>query len=221
MKNQSGATLITILVLLLLITIIATLAIKKSQVSLGLATAAQAQQVMFQSSDAALKEFEVEYTRGSNRAQTSVFEVIKQNPSKEVVWCYDSSQNQFFSISRYSVIDNSNSNSMGVAGYCKADVYASGRNAVITQIAATTANPDSNSIILTQTSNANETSVRRIRVYVTSAIPALSSASTNDINDCFSKHMSAPATDDKSLDACLTEQNVPHYTAIAEYQDEN
>lgn len=53
-KNQTGATLIVVLVLLLVITIIGTLAIRQSLMSLNIVTNSQAQQLLVQNSDAAL-----------------------------------------------------------------------------------------------------------------------------------------------------------------------
>ena len=53
-KNQVGATLIIVLLLLVAITLIGSLAIRSSVLSLKVSTMSQAQQVLPQNSDAAL-----------------------------------------------------------------------------------------------------------------------------------------------------------------------
>ena len=60
MKNQNGATLIVVLVLLLAITVIGTLAIKNSVVGLSIATNSQAQQLLLQNADSAFFSVEKE-----------------------------------------------------------------------------------------------------------------------------------------------------------------
>lgn len=54
MRNQIGSTLVMVLLLLLMITLIGTFAIRKSMLSLNIATNSQAQQLLMQSSDAVL-----------------------------------------------------------------------------------------------------------------------------------------------------------------------
>ena len=57
-KNQVGATLIIVLLLLVAITLIGSLAIRSSVLSLKVSTMSQAQQLLLQNSDAALFKIE-------------------------------------------------------------------------------------------------------------------------------------------------------------------
>ena len=52
-KNQRGATLIVVLLILVAIIVLGTLAVRQGLVSLGIATNSQAQQLLLQNSDAA------------------------------------------------------------------------------------------------------------------------------------------------------------------------
>ncbi|MCF8999577.1 pilus assembly PilX family protein [Acinetobacter nectaris] len=227
---QQGATLIIVLCIVLLVTIIAAVAIRQSFISLNIATNAQAQKLMMQSSDAALLRFEQLHTQDNSVAVNSLFSTVKKNIGGEVVWCYSDLQRDFFIFNKYSVIrwtpgDAQPSVVTGKSGFCKSDSFSTGRSVVVTQVSATISSTNS-SVVINNSSNDNSVPPVKIRVYTTSFIPTLSTAKPEDINDCLSKNMSAiptsiPVNQTQTVSQCLTALNVPNYTAVAEYQDAN
>ncbi|QOW43161.1 hypothetical protein G0027_10035 [Acinetobacter indicus] len=62
-NNQTGATLIIVLLILVAITVIGSLAVRSSILALKVATVGQAQQLMIQNSDAALFNVENRYLK--------------------------------------------------------------------------------------------------------------------------------------------------------------
>jgi type II secretory pathway component PulK len=87
-RSQRGATLIVVLVILLLIMIIGTLAIRQSLVSLNIATNSQAQQLMLESSDAAIVKVEDPIFFNFNRTGNGIFgyALDKSRKGKEIVF---------------------------------------------------------------------------------------------------------------------------------------
>ena len=142
-KNQVGATLIIVLLLLVAITLIGSLAIRSSVLSLKVSTMSQAQQLLLQNSDAALFKIEDPAQLMRNMALNGMFGYIKgeDNVGKELVFCFKSGNTDFFSLSKSSLISWNGSSitndGLGSTGFCKMEsgFFTSGRSAVITQIA--------------------------------------------------------------------------------------
>lgn len=210
-KQQTGATLIVVLILLLVITVIGTLAIRSSLTSLNIATNSQGQQLLLQNSDAAMFNVESPNLLQRNTAYDGLFGLVKTdaNKGKELVFCYKGTESGFYSFSRASFIQwfsgNAPSNTeLGPDGFCKLDnannFFTSGRKAVMTQVAVKV-NTNQNSLLVgvdrafdfmqrgTDTDSAKIDKSEKIMVIATSIVPALSSASDADINACFSNHM--------------------------------
>ena len=189
MKKQKGATLITILILLLIIIIIGTLAIRKSLTSLSLATAAQAQQLMMQSSDAALKEFESPQ-KIAKRLTTGVFAHLD---STQQIYCYTGQQDPFLNQQT-----------------CSATSFASTRDAVITQVYIEKVKQDIVSDTDYSTVKLDQNKPINIKVTVISTIPALSRG--NPIT-CLSNN-----NKDQAI-ACLQQgsDQTPYYISIGQY----
>ncbi len=249
MKNtQRGATLIVVLVLLLVIMVIGTLAIRSSLMSLNIATNGQAQQLLIQNSDAAIFNVEDPDRLVWNQSKDGLFGYVTDaaNKGKELVFCYRGTQSQFFQSSKTSVMMwQSGSNapsggSTGTDGYCQvghnAD-YTSGRKAVMTQVAIKSQISASDAVAGidtpfgdmqrgTDTDSSKIEDAQRIVVVATSIVPAMSQASDNDINACFSQHMNQVVIplnvtpDDganKSVSECLQALGVPFTTQVSEY----
>ena len=209
-KQQTGATLIVVLILLLVITVIGTLAIRSSLTSLNIATNSQGQQLLLQNSDSAIFNVESPNLLERNTAYDGLFGLVKAdaNKGKELVFCYQGTATSFYNFSRASFIQwfsgNAPSNTeLGPDGFCKLDnannFFTSGRKAVMTQVAIK-ANANQNNLLGidrafdfmqrgTDTDAAKIDKSEKIMVIATSIVPALSSASDADINACFSNHM--------------------------------
>ncbi|ALD02628.1 pilus assembly protein PilX [Acinetobacter sp. TTH0-4] len=247
-KNQQGATLIVVLILLVIMTIIGTLAVRNSLTSLNIATNSQAQQLLIQNSDSAIFNVENPSFLIRNLAYDGLFGLIKSdvNKGKELVFCYKGAQIQFFNLSQASLMQwvsgtSPSGTELGGDGYCKlgdsTNFFTSGRKAVMTQVSIKV-NTNTEDVISgienpfsfmqqgTDTESAKIDKSEKILVTATSIVPALSTASDEDINDCFSKHMNqvtipstvTPATGmDKSVSQCLQGLGVPVNTQITEY----
>ncbi|MEA1230619.1 pilus assembly protein PilX [Acinetobacter sp. IRS14] len=245
-KNQTGATLIVVLVLLLVITIIGTLAIRQSLMSLNIVTNSQAQQLLVQNSDAALFNVEDGSNLLRNLARDGMFGYIRgdANKDKELVFCYRGDQSQFFSLANASIMQwiagasAPTGSALGADGYCKSNssdstknYFTSGRSVVMTQVAvkfaSTESDPFQHSLRGTDTKNVKMEDTEKVVVFATSFIPSLSTASKADIDQCLSSKMNqviqpsdvlTPATGaTESVSACLHRLNVPYTTQVAEY----
>lgn len=210
-KNQQGATLIVVLILLVVITIIGTLAVRNSLTALNIATNSQAQQLLVQNSDSAIFNVEDPRFLVRNLAYDGLFGLIKSdaNKGKELVFCYKGVQSQFFNLSQASLMQwvsgtSPSGTELGPDGYCKlggsANFFTSGRKAVMTQVSlkvntntadivAGIDNPFSFMQQGTDTESAKIDKSEKIFVIATSIMPTLSTASDTEINNCFSKHM--------------------------------
>ena len=234
-RAQRGATLIVVLFIVLLIMIVCAIAVKKSMGSLSLATSQQAQELMFQSSEAYLLNFTRFKDDDKNQdLMNSVFGLgqlsQEENQAHEIAFCYDSTMKTIFDVSKITVSTNKalakQKNGLtpvqipsNTIGFCKANQFATARNAVITQvymksIKAETAFDGIND----GTDDANIPEPKLIRIYVISVIPALVK-NPNDIQTCFS-HYSAEKDDNigaSTVVDCLKLQGIPYSAQVADY----
>jgi len=244
-RMQSGATLIIVLILLLVMTVVGTMAIRGSLTALNIATNSQAQQLLLQNSDAAIFNVENPALVERNTAYDGLFGLVKSdaNKGKELVFCYKGTATEFYDFSRASFMQwvsgtAPNNSELGIDGYCKMDssnnFFTSGRKAVMTQVSIKV-NTDASSNLDrafehmqrgTDAESAKIDKSEKILVTATSIVPAMSSASDEDINACFSNHMNqvvipsgvTPATGmNKSVSQCLQDLGVPVNTQVAEY----
>lgn len=251
-KTQSGATLIVVLILLLVMTVVGTLAIRGSLTALNIATNSQVQQLLLQNSDAAIFNVENPNLVERNNAYDGLFGLIKTdaNKGKELVFCYKGAETSFYNISRASFMQwfagtSPNNSELGLDGYCKLDsdnnFFTSGRKAIMTQVSIkVNTNPDSALVGIekafahmqrgTDPESAKIDKSEKIIVIATSIIPAMSSASDEDINACFSTHMNqvvvppseearvaANSTYRDSVSDCMKKIGVPVNTQVTEY----
>ena len=231
MNKQKGATLIVVLILLVALTVIGTLAIRQSMVSLSIATNGQAQQLLTQNSDAAT--FNVEDPRNLTRSllRDGMFGFIKgpENRGKELVFCYRGSRADFFNLAQASIITDQSgavvNNSQGTAGYCRVgtqNFFTSSRRAVLTQVSVsfvegTSVKPFQFYIRGTDPENAKIEQTERVVVNAISLMPALSTATDDQINRCLDTRLSNTTQNDRSIATCLTEINVPFTIHVTEY----
>lgn len=244
-KQQTGATLIVVLILLLVITVIGTMAIRGSLTTLNIATNSQAQQLLVQNSDAAIFNVENPSLIERNTAYDGLFGLVKTdvNKGKELVFCYKGTATDFYNFSRASFMQwvsgtAPNNSELGIDGYCKMDssnnFFTSGRKAVMTQVSIKV-NTDASSNLDrafehmqrgTDAESAKIDKSEKILVTATSIVPSMSTANDTDINNCFSTHMNqvvipssvTPATGmNKSVSQCLQDLGVPVNTQVTEY----
>lgn len=226
-KNQSGATLIIVLLLLVAITLIGSLAIRSSVLSLKVSTMSQAQQLLLQNSDAALFKVEDPAQLMKNMALNGMFGYIKgeDNVGKELVFCLKSGNTDFFSLSKSSLISWNGSSVMndglGNNGFCQMDsgFFTSGRSAVITQIAVKAM--DAKDAVAfqhmqkgTDSESSKKDPAQMYTIYATSIFPNLSSSELSEsalkaaVNTCFnSRFNSIPSSKQSELDVDIASED--------------
>ena len=233
-KNQQGATLIIVLMLLLAITIIGTLAVRQGLVSLNIATNSQAVQLMTQSSDAAIFRVEDSTNLARSLARDGMFGFIKaaNYKGKELVFCFRGTQSQFFDLTQASLVYLNDAgtgvidNAMGTLGYCQTsstneNFFTSNRRAVMTQVSvsfvadAAGSQPFEGGVRGTDDDVPIE-KTEKVVVHAISLMPTISTATTQNIDDCL-RLLSNTNNANLSVTRCLANQNVPFTTHVTEY----
>lgn len=207
---QKGATLITVLVMLLLVTVIGTYAMSQGLMTLKLATNTQIQKLLMQNADAALNALEKDFAtnQGVLLDATPIGQILMDgNEDYELQFCYKPSEINasdysitnagFFDLTAYRIVKrSSDSASTGVSpanagdatkGYCDIDtMFSIGRKAVVTQIALSRPDDLANTTQKYQLAakktdlKENDTQVKRVKVTVTSLSPSLVGSSVSD-----------------------------------------
>jgi len=215
--HQRGATLITVLFVLLLMTIIGTFAVKQSILGLNIATNSQARNLMQQTADAVFFSLEQDNKNNSilqkNLSSLGMLGMVKSDGflNKELVFCYrPKKQKDMFDLRNASVVtwvENAdktievNNTELGLTGFCKytSDDFSSGRDVMISQIAVKKSSVNSDVPfkfypIGTDTSTVQLDEIQPVRVIVTTVIPGAATGGsswtslTTEINSCFSNY---------------------------------
>jgi Tfp pilus assembly protein PilX len=215
-NHQAGATLITVLILLVLMTIIGLYAIRNSILNLKLATNAQVQTLLMQTSDVALDHLEKNFNsnEATNLAGTPVGQVLLDgNQGKELQFCFKPTEienstaknNIFFNLGDFRIIERSSSSSKtGVSAALSGDIsavcnpatmFSISRKAIVTQIAVV--NPDDPAVEMRKFELTNKNTdlkadvdTKRVRVIATSFAPAMApSVTLADINTCLGERV--------------------------------
>jgi hypothetical protein len=235
MKQQRGATLIVVLILLLLISMVGVYAIRHSIFSLKLATNAQVQKLLMQTSDVALDHLEKNFQANEafNLSGTPVGQVLLAgNRGKELQFCFKptqlgehSGQGLFFDLSEFRIVERLNiSQKTGVSSALSGDIqavcdpesmFSISRKAVVTQVAVMS--PDDPTVemgrfdLASKNTDLKEVNVetQRVRVVVTSFAPALASGvAIDDINTCLQDRMMDDSLLNNRLDPALNPAQV-------------
>jgi hypothetical protein len=220
MKQQLGSALIIVLIVLVLIVSIGTLAIKTGIFGLKIATNSQIQALLLENSNSALFNLENPNQVARQLAGDGMFSYFNDdaNADDELVFCYRASQNSFFSMQQASVIDVQGSiTKNGVTGFCKANQFATGRSAVLSQVylRKNIENADPFSLVPQGTSlgaslgNLPVVS-NNISATVISVLPSFSSATNTAIETCFKKRAA-------DVSACFEQLKIPFNTQKADY----
>ena len=218
MKQQKGATLITVLVILIVITLLGTIAVKMGIVGLKIATNSQVNALLLENSDSALFNIENPAEVERQLALDGMFAYFNSsaNANDELVFCYRASENSFFKLSKASAItEDGLTTKIGVDGFCKANQFAMGRSAVLSQVYLTKSStvsapfgsvPKGTSI---GQSNVPATS-NNIGATVISVLPSFAGATTTQIENCFKQRASA-------VGACFDGLGIPYNMQHSDY----
>ena len=218
MKKQLGSALIIVLVILVLVTLIGTLAVRSGILGLKLATNSQVSALLLENSDSALFNIENPDQVARQLALDGMFAYFNSsaNADDELVFCYRAAQASFYSFSKASAITaDGTTTKIGVDGYCKANQFAMGRSAVLSQVYLTKSStvsapfgsvPKGTSI---GQSNVPATS-NNIGATVISVLPSFAGASSTEIEACFKQRASA-------VGACFEGLNIPYNMQHSDY----
>ena len=216
MKQQKGATLITVLVILIVITLLGTIAVKMGIVGLKIATNSQVNALLLENSDSAL--FNVENPDQIERqlALDGMFAYFNSAADDELVFCYRAAQNAFYDFSKASAIAaDGTTTKIGVDGFCKANQFAMGRSAVLSQVYltknATTSTPFGGVPKGTSLGQSNvPVTMHNIGATVISVLPSFAGATTTQIENCFKQRASA-------VGACFDGLGIPYNMQHSDY----
>ena len=218
MKQQKGATLITVLVILVIVTLLGTIAVKMGIVGLKIATNSQVSALLLENSDSALFNIENPDQVARQLALDGMFAYFNSsaNADDELVFCYRAAQASFYSFSKASAITaDGTTTKIGVDGFCKANQFAMGRSAVLSQVYltknATTSTPFGGAPKGTSLGQSNvPVTTNNIGATVISVLPSFAGATTTQIENCFKQRASA-------VGACFDGLGIPYIMQHSDY----
>lgn len=223
MRQQQGATLITVLIILVIITVLGTIAIKSGILGLKIATNSQVNVLLFENSDSALFNIENPSQVERQLALDGMFAYFNSsaNANDELVFCYRATENSFFALSKASAITIGSDNTvtsitkMGVEGFCKFNQFATGRSAVLSQVYlrknSIASVPFSNTVKGTSIGQSNVPATNNnIGATIVSVLPSFAGATTTQIENCFKQRSAA-------VGACFENLNIPYNIQHSDY----
>ena len=218
MKQQKGATLITVLVILVIVTLLGTIAVKMGIVGLKIATNSQVNALLLENSDSALFNIENPDEVERQLALDGMFAYFNSaaNADDELVFCYRAAQDAFYYFSKASAIAaDGTTTKIGVDGFCKANQFAMGRSAVLSQVYltknATTSTPFAGVPKGTSLGQSNvPVTTHNIGATVISVLPSFAGATTTQIENCFKQRASA-------VGACFDGLGIPYNMQHSDY----
>lgn len=234
--NQKGSVLIVVLIMLVLLTIAGTWAIRGSITSLKIATNAQAQALLKQTSDSVFFTLEnktdnaLEFANMRGGDGMLGYVMRDENKGKELVFCIRGAVADNFVGSRLASVVYWNGTTikntdMGKNGFCQKNRltdFLSGRSAVMTQVTIRHAENERDWEDMLEGDDKDTSKSLgkpRIAITATSILPNFSDASTAEINACLSDFTSFldPVAGNETVTDCLADINVPYSTQQMEY----
>lgn len=217
-KNQQGATLIMVLIVLLLISSIATIAMKTGMFGLRLSTNNQVDSLLLENNNSALFNLEDPSKISQRLATNSMYGhfLSSANADDTLVFCYRSDQSEFFDITRASVLGNTK---LGNGGYCGANHFSGGRQAVISQIYLSKVTDDDTTPLVGLSTGVSigqgSIGITKMKMNATSIsiLPSFANSGINNIVAC----LGATYTEIDDTVACLGNANVPYNLQHAQY----
>ena len=218
MKKQLGSALIIVLVILVLVTLIGTLAVRSGILGLKLATNSQVSALLLENSDSALFNIENPDQVARQLALDGMFAYFNSsaNADDELVFCYRAAQASFYSFSKASAITaDGTTTKIGVDGFCKANQFAMGRSAVLSQVyltkSSTVSAPFGSVPKGTSIGQSNVPAIsNNIGATVISVLPSFAGATTTQIENCFKQRASA-------VGACFDGLGIPYNMQHSDY----
>lgn len=224
MKKEQGATLITVLIIVVLVTLLSTIAVKSGILGLKVATNSQVNALLMRNSDAALFNIENPSQVARQLALDGMFAYFNSsaNANDELVFCYRAAQDNFFTLSKASAIsinaagNVTSTTKLGVDGYCKNNQFSMGRSAVLSQVylskKVTASAPFSEAPKGTSLGQSNvPVTSHNIGATVISVLPSFSSVTKEQIENCFKKRSS-------EVVSCFEGLNIPYNMQHADYR---
>ena len=218
MKQQQGSTLIIVLIVLVVVTLLGTIAVKTGILGLKIATNSQVNALLLENSDSALFNIENPAEVERQLALDGMFAYFNSsaNADDELVFCYRAAQASFYSFSKASAITvDGTTTKIGVDGFCKANQFAMGRSAVLSQVYltknATTSAPFGGAPKGTSLGQSNvPVTTNNIGATVISVLPSFAGATTTQIENCFKQRASA-------VGACFDGLGIPYNMQHSDY----
>ena len=218
MKQQQGSTLIIVLIVLVVVTLLGTIAVKTGILGLKIATNSQVNALLLENSDSALFNIENPDQVARQLALDGMFAYFNSsaNADDELVFCYRAAQASFYSFSKASAItEDGTTTKIGVDGFCKANQFAMGRSAVLSQVyltkSSTTSAPFSSVPKGTSLGESNVPAIsNNIGATVISVLPSFAGATTTQIENCFKQRASA-------VGACFDGLGIPYNMQHSDY----
>lgn len=263
-QSQSGATLIVVLLFLMLIILVGVIAVRNSMTSLRLATSDQVDTLLLTASDNTNKNIENIINEAQYKDESATllgplgffgyFMSVgaTSNRGDQVIFCYRPRKNYFFKMSEATVLNSANKGKLiggsgASGGFCQANTaadYVNARQNVMTQVSITRPNTVSVPVsafghvplgktITTEDSTSTSPS---FRIHSTSILPAMSSATTDEITECLKKpsenansFVSGVEKDNPTANTyygetrneCLTKLGVPAKVLVGDVRLEN
>lgn len=237
MRQQRGSTLIIVLFILVVMTVVGTWAIRQSVMSLNITTNSQAQQLLMQATDTVFYRLGLGGYAANSSSPLSLIGYSMQNEGNEVVFCFRSQTSaSLFNVSNTSLLkwneSMTDTSVDGQSGFCSLSTqadYASLRMAQMTQISIIVSPPTSglNDVPLSNINLGTDlesfgqpSDSKKITVFATSILPALSPLSVTDrqITACLQRPQSKPLSGTaQTMSECLKSLGVPFNTQIQSY----
>ena len=235
-KAHTGSVLIVVLVMLVLLTLVGTWAIRGSITSLKIATNAQAQALLKQTSDSVF--FTLENKTDDELVFTNMrigdgmlnYTLRPENKGKELVFCVRGTVVDNFAGSRLASVvywdgKSIKNSDMGKNGFCEVGRmtdFLSGRNAVLTQVtirASENARDWEHMMEGDDKESSKSTGIQKVVITATSILPSLSDSPQSSINECLNSYTSFvdDVIKNETVTGCLSSENVPYSTQEMEY----
>lgn len=227
--KQQGATLITVLVILVIVTLLGTIAVKSGILSLKIATNSQVNSLLLENSDAALFNVENPSDVARQLAMDGMFAYFNSaaNAEDELVFCYRASESSFFSLDKASAIyldssGNINTTKIGIDGYCKASWFATGRSALLSQVYLTKSSAAETPFgSVPKGTSLGESGIplttNNIGATVISVLPSFASATPTQIENCFKKPSIKYTGSTETVSECFDALSIPYNMQHSDY----
>ena len=224
MKNQSGATLVIVLVMLLLVTLLGGMAVRSGILDLRISTNSQVNALLLENNNSAFFNIEDPNNLLRQLAADGIFAHFNAagNINDELVFCYRAaSVNSFYLMSNRSIIKEDGATS-GSEGFCKDGEFSSGRSAIQSQIHLRKVLESSAPFLTVPTGTSLgqsnvPTMIHSVSFTVISILPNFANATKNQIETCFKKTAYKKPTTGDTVGECFAKLGIPYNLQRGDY----